>query len=217
MKNYFATIMLILLASCTTTKSSVAYKPVSSELALGITQNNAGDYVYCDLCPKPTLKVLDVEVDSTPANQSLSHNSDSTKQSKLNINNIVTDRGSKISNQEVVVQPEPLGLDKETNQIKTVFFKMDSYSVSNKDKMYLSHLKFNPNATVLITGYTDAYGGDVYNLALSKRRALSVYEILKIHNPNNKFQLISKGKCCYLTSSPFDPKNRRVEIVVKNK
>ncbi len=204
--------MLILLASCTTTKSSVAYE--RSDLALGITQNNAGDYVYCDLCPKPTLKVLDVEVDSTPTNQSLSHNSDSTKQSKLNINNIVTDRGSKISNQEVVVQPEPLGLDKETNQIKTVFFKMDSSSVSNKDKMYLSHLKFNPNTTVLITGYTDAYGGDVYNLALSKRRALSVYEILKIQNPNNKFQLISKGKCCYL-SSPFDSKNRRVEIVVK--
>ena len=206
--------MVVLLSSCTSTKSSVGYE--RSHLALDITQNEAGEYVYCDSCPKPTLKILDVEVGNAP--KIIAQAPGVLNEVGSDILREVQAGGLTLNPYKPAVQAEPLKAGESTNQIKTVFFEMDSSILSNKDKTYLSNLRFDENTTIQINGYTDAYGGDVYNLALSERRALSVYKILKINNPNNKVHLVSKGKCCYLTSSPFDPKNRRVEIVVqKNK
>jgi outer membrane protein OmpA-like peptidoglycan-associated protein len=63
-----------------------------------------------------------------------------------------------------------------------------------------------------VDGYTDARGGDSYNLRLSQRRAQAVTEYLATQGvAKNKLKPHGFGKQNPKTPDPLDPANRRVE------
>lgn len=76
----------------------------------------------------------------------------------------------------------------------------------------------NPTWSLSIDGYTDSIGGDVYNLALSKRRAAAVRDTLVTGFRIAANRLTSNG---YGSASPIDSnstlegraRNRRVELI----
>lgn len=88
--------------------------------------------------------------------------------------------------------------------------------------MKLAYLiETNPDATFVIEGHTDSFGGDDYNLNLSTQRAQSVRDWLVRRlriNPGN-IKVIGKGKqepLVPITGSPEDQElNRRVEIEIR--
>ena len=66
-----------------------------------------------------------------------------------------------------------------------------------------------------IEGHTDSSGSDAYNLALSRRRAASVYDFLVTRGvPIERLSAEGYGEMRPLPgTAPSDPRNRRVEIV----
>lgn len=99
-------------------------------------------------------------------------------------------------------------------EIKSVYFKNDSYQLSSESKLILKNCitVFN-NAQFEIYGFSDSNGGTKYNLELSKKRALSVKKFF-IDNGIDSIKIptvIGKGE-----SSKFNDfsKNRRVDIVI---
>ena len=79
----------------------------------------------------------------------------------------------------------------------------------------------NPDATFIIEGHTDSFGGDEFNLDLSLKRAEAVrrwlVERLRIDAANIKVVGIGKTRPIVATEGTADEQslNRRVEIVVK--
>lgn len=72
------------------------------------------------------------------------------------------------------------------------------------------------NAVFLVSGHTDATGGDAYNLDLSERRARSIVGFLEATFHINKSRLIAVGYGEEQLKHPHDPEaaeNRRVTIV----
>ena len=96
----------------------------------------------------------------------------------------------------------------------TVFFELDSASISKDSLNVLRSIKVPSNYDIQITGYTDAHGSQAYNNKLALRRALSSSLIIQKFYPKHKILKTGKGKCCFYPSSPFDKKNRRVEISI---
>lgn len=75
-------------------------------------------------------------------------------------------------------------------------------------------MKQEPTLALIIEGHTDAYGGDAYNLELSRRRAISVMRYLVAHGiDGSRLVAVGKGKSDPLLQNPFDPRNRRVQFV----
>jgi outer membrane protein OmpA-like peptidoglycan-associated protein len=73
----------------------------------------------------------------------------------------------------------------------------------------------DPTAVFLIEGHTDAVGGEVYNLALSDRRAETVARILTTNYglPPENFVVEGYGESDLKIDSQGDePRNRRVAI-----
>jgi len=76
----------------------------------------------------------------------------------------------------------------------------------------------HPNWALSINGYTDSIGGDVYNLALSRRRAAAVRDTLVNGFHITADRLTSRG---FGAASPVDSnstlegraRNRRVELM----
>ncbi len=79
----------------------------------------------------------------------------------------------------------------------------------------------NPDATFVIEGHTDSFGGDDFNLELSRKRAEAVrlwlVERLRIDASN--IQVVGMGKTKPIVSTAGTAEqqalNRRVEIVVR--
>jgi outer membrane protein OmpA-like peptidoglycan-associated protein len=76
------------------------------------------------------------------------------------------------------------------------------------------YMKAVPDASMMITGHTDASGSADRNLTLSQRRAMSVQQALIYRYGIAQNRLLTTGMGEYrpLTSDPFNPKNRRVEF-----
>lgn len=73
----------------------------------------------------------------------------------------------------------------------------------------------NPSAVFLVEGHTDAVGGEVYNLALSDRRAETVARILTMNYglPPENFVVEGYGEAHLKINTQGDePRNRRVAI-----
>jgi len=67
---------------------------------------------------------------------------------------------------------------------------------------------------IAIEGHTDALGGDIYNLELSRRRAEAVTHYLIEHGvESERLKAVGKGKAEPLLADPLDPRNRRVQFV----
>jgi len=78
------------------------------------------------------------------------------------------------------------------------------------------HDKRLKNTTILLSGYTDAKGGDAYNLSLSEQRADAVKAYLVKQFGIKAKRLLSVGfgeDNLKLPSAPLSGKNRRVQIV----
>jgi outer membrane protein OmpA-like peptidoglycan-associated protein len=99
--------------------------------------------------------------------------------------------------------------------IKSVYFKNDSYELSSKSKLVLKNcFELFDVALFEIYGYADINGSTDYNLELSNKRAFIVKQFL-INNGIDSTQIhevIGKGE-----NSKFEDlsKNRRVDVVIK--
>jgi outer membrane protein OmpA-like peptidoglycan-associated protein len=103
------------------------------------------------------------------------------------------------------------------------FDKSEFSSDARTDKYFddsNGYLVQNPQASLSITGYTDAVGSDVYNQALGYRRAQSLQHYFESKGmPANKILIESKGE-----KEPADDNNtsagrannRRTVITIKN-
>jgi OmpA-OmpF porin, OOP family len=74
-------------------------------------------------------------------------------------------------------------------------------------------------ATFDVEGHTDAYGGDAFNMDLSKRRAAVVSDTLaSLGVDPSRIKATGVGESKPVSADPFDPANRRVNarIVLPN-
>ena len=102
-----------------------------------------------------------------------------------------------------------------------IYFDYNSAEIASKavpDLMSLGRALTNPNlqgGVFLLSGYTDAKGGQDYNLQLSERRAQSVKAFL-VQNfsiPNDSLVATGYGKDHLKnTADPFAAENRRVQV-----
>ena len=82
--------------------------------------------------------------------------------------------------QEVIVTEETppwYGLYDEKDVIGRIFFEFDSSVVSERDRAFLRN-KIVPLQRLLLAGYADWYGEDVYNQNIGTRRAQQVADVL---------------------------------------
>jgi outer membrane protein OmpA-like peptidoglycan-associated protein len=82
------------------------------------------------------------------------------------------------------------------------------------------YLATNPNASICITGHTDAIGSDKYNKALGYKRAQSMQDYFESRGmPANKIKIESKGEIEPLVDNATSvgrATNRRTSIIIKN-
>ena len=129
----------------------------------------------------------------------------------------------------VPVKPDDLSRQKlepgKIIQLKNIYFEFDKDELMPRSFVELNKLlkimRENPKLVIEIMGHTDALGDDVYNLDLSRRRALAVVNFL-LENKINKSRLRShgEGETKPIASNDTDEgraQNRRVEFVVVRK
>lgn len=99
-----------------------------------------------------------------------------------------------------------------------VNFNFDSYTLTQEavDKLSLIDISELENKTIVLKGYTDSIGENLYNERLAKNRALAVSEYFNkfLGLPNN-VQTLGFGLCCYVVPNTTEANreiNRRVEI-----
>lgn len=120
---------------------------------------------------------------------------------------------------EVLLQPIRQG---ETVVLNNVFFKFDSFELSDDSKAELDRverfLNKNPGLTVEIGGHTDNRGNATYNNQLSENRAKAVYDYL-VDKQIPTHRLGFKGYGAQKPIAPNDnakgrAQNRRTEMVI---
>lgn len=106
-----------------------------------------------------------------------------------------------------------------------ILFGYNEYELKEEARLSMMKLAFivqtNPDATFVIEGHTDSYGGDEFNIDLSLKRAEAVrrwlVDRLRIDAAN--ISVVGVGKARPIVSVAGTPEeqslNRRVEIVVK--
>jgi outer membrane protein OmpA-like peptidoglycan-associated protein len=107
-------------------------------------------------------------------------------------------------------QPEP--------QMYLVFFDFDSAKLTAAgrraaDEVVIAYRQ-DPTSAIVVRGYTDLVGTDEYNLALSKRRAMTVYDYFVAQGVKPADMGVDwQGKANPRVPTPKEePQNRRVEI-----
>ena len=111
----------------------------------------------------------------------------------------------------------------ESLMIENIFFDFDKYDIkpesTNNLDIIADYLKKNPEAKFKISGHTDHYGTELYNMDLSKNRAVSVQNYL-VNKGVSKAQLSIEyyGEQMQITVETEDDDirhlNRRVEFSV---
>lgn len=108
-------------------------------------------------------------------------------------------------------------------RIDNILFDFDKAEPRNEFQSELNELgKFvnnNPNAYVVLAGYTDSVGTEEYNYMLSRRRAVSVANYLKSNHNIDPSRIVMNwlGKANPIASNDTEEgrsQNRRVEIAV---
>jgi len=106
-----------------------------------------------------------------------------------------------------------------------ILFGYNEYELKEEARLSMMKLAFivqtNPDATFVIEGHTDSFGGDEFNIDLSLKRAEAVrrwlVDRLRIDAAN--ISVVGVGKARPIVSTAGTPEeqslNRRVEIVVK--
>lgn len=112
----------------------------------------------------------------------------------------------------------PAAVAKPAPHMFLVFFDFDSAKLTaagrrSADEAVLAY-KQNPTNDIEVRGYTDLVGTDAYNLELSKRRAMTVYDYFAAHGVKPADMGIDwEGKANPRVDTPKpEAQNRRVEI-----
>ena len=106
-----------------------------------------------------------------------------------------------------------------------VYFAYDSSAVDEASRpiveAHANYLVANPDIKISIEGHCDERGTREYNLALGERRAQSVESLMKaVGVPDKQIKVVSYGEEKPADSAHNESawrKNRRVELVYKNK
>ena len=133
---------------------------------------------------------------------------------------------------QLEVQPEPeirtRGItlnvakpDQGRASFNTIRFEHDSANLTDESTGQLLELgKALMNVRLVdesfvIEGHADAFGDDQYNKDLSLRRAGAVREFLifRAGVADERLQVIGRGEDAPKTDDPYDPENRRVDVV----
>lgn len=131
----------------------------------------------------------------------------------------------KVTEKEVVVPAEKIEIS-----VEPILFGFDSYEISEKEKNKLNGvidlLNKEKNISITIFAYTDAVGGENYNMALSKMRAKSIAKFISITGINSdRIKIEAKGATDFIainknsdgSDNPRGRKyNRRAEIQFYN-
>jgi len=95
-------------------------------------------------------------------------------------------------------------------------FSLNQFSLNTDQKklikQHAQYLRYNPNSTLMISGFSDSQGPADLNYALSKKRAKSVYdEFRKLGIVADQLELRAYGEAFAMkTASSYD--DRRVEL-----
>ena len=95
-------------------------------------------------------------------------------------------RDTVIEKEFIECAPQPVNV--------TVYFSFDSYELSPESKRILDATRDNPFQPLLVTGYADIIGTDIYNYTLGLKRARVVYEYLGLAEPHI-MQSKGEGDC----------------------
>lgn len=105
--------------------------------------------------------------------------------------------------------------------LPSVFFDFDQYFVRQQDRPALQEavdfLRRNPNARVLLEGYTDWRGTTEYNLGLGDRRARSVRDyLIQVGVAEDRLETVSFGDLKATVGGTEEQMafDRRVDLVV---
>ncbi len=106
-----------------------------------------------------------------------------------------------------------------------ILFAYNEYQLKEEARLSMMKLAFivqtNPDATFVIEGHTDSFGGDEFNLDLSRKRAEAVRQWLveRLRIDASNIQVVGMGKTRPIVSTAGTAEqqalNRRVEIVVR--
>lgn len=108
----------------------------------------------------------------------------------------------------------------------SVFFDFDKSLITERTQRELAkvalHLQQNPNARILIRGYCDARGSDLYNTSLSERRCKAIADALvtDFELSPDRFEIDPKGESELLSDTDhLKPRglhliNRRVDLTL---
>lgn len=124
-----------------------------------------------------------------------------------------------IKNISISIQNDTINISFQNN----ILFDLDKYTVKEKYKDVLNvisnYLLENSTLEVTIEGYTDSSGKEDYNLKLSKKRAISVKNILvEFSVDSNRIDTIGYGEEYWLYDNNTKEgrrKNRRAEILIR--
>lgn len=124
-----------------------------------------------------------------------------------------------IKNISIYIQDDAVHISFQNN----ILFDLDKYRIKEKYKEFLNlisnYLLENPTLEVTVEGHTDSSGKEDYNLKLSKKRAISVKNILvEFFVDSNRIDTIGYGE----KNAKYDndtregrQKNRRAEILIR--
>jgi len=114
--------------------------------------------------------------------------------------------------------PLPPSITRAEPRMFFVFFDFDSARLTAAGKRAaaeaIASYRQEPSNAIVVRGFTDLVGSDAYNLELSKRRALAVYNYFAAHGVKPTDMGIDwKGKADpRVQTTKREPQNRRVEI-----
>ena len=103
--------------------------------------------------------------------------------------------------------------------LENVYFDLDSYDLNIDSKQTLDiislWLRNNSHYKIEIGGHTDRLGSEGYNLDLSEKRALSVYNyLLSKQEELSNLSYKGYGSTIPLRKNYEGPKNRRIEFKI---
>ena len=125
---------------------------------------------------------------------------------------------------EKLVEKVTPAVEKVVYEVKPIFFDFDKYTLSTESKQMLDNVARvmidNPEANLVVSGHTDAFGSINYNIRLSKHRAEAAENYLAskgVEKTRIKLEAKNEGSPLVETdmtnkNSPKNRLNRRVEF-----
>ena len=138
---------------------------------------------------------------------SLTPESVSSNLRKVSLPNEVTAPVTEKRDLEIVKVPTKRIINFSSNQFKL------SASQKKLIKQHAQYLRYNPNSTLMISGYSDSVGPADLNYEISKKRAKSVFDEFKKQGiVENQLEMRAYGEAFALQTAKSGHDDRRVEL-----